>query len=204
MAKRQMSAQYRSAIEQIMADDPDFAEQAIPMLEAKGFDVSGLSIPEPDEGGFFDEAAAFGSGMAEGFSYGAYEAESAGKDAYTVDLPVVGEIQPSREAGRLLGGAGSGSLLWGLGRKTMGRAATTNTMKSLAKRGVGSKATRKLMARGVGSAASAIPEGLVGSIATGIREDDLEAAARAFPEWMALGVGSDALFAGFEKMDRRW
>ena len=204
MAKRQMSAQYRSAIEQIMADDPDFAEQAIPMLEAKGFDVSGLSIPEPDEGGFFDEAAAFGSGMAEGFTYGAYEAESAGKDAYTVDLPVVGEIQPSREAGRLLGGAGSGSLLWGLGLKTMGRAATTNTMKSLAKRGVGSKATRKLMARGVGSAASAIPEGLVGSIATGIREDDLEAAARAFPEWMALGVGSDALFAGFQKMYRRW
>ena len=204
MAKRLMSAQYRSAIEQIMADDPDFAEQAIPMLEAKGFDVSGLTMPEPDEGGFFDEVAAFGSGLVEGGTYGLYEAESAGKDAGTVDMPWIGEIQPSREAGRLLGGMATGGGLYGLGLKTMGRAATTNTMKSLAKRGVGSKATRKLMARGVGSAASAIPEGLVGSIATGIREGDLEAAARAFPEWMALGVGSDALFAGFQKMYRRW
>ena len=204
MAKRLMSAQYKSAIEQIMADDPDFAEHAIPMLEAKGFDVSGLTIPEPDEGGFFDEVAAFGSGIAEGGTYGLYEAETAGEDAATWDAPIVGEIQPSREIGRLLGGAVTGGGLYGLGLKTMGRAATTNTMKELAKRGVGSKTTRKLMARGVGAAASAVPEGLVGSIATGIREGDLEAGARAFPEGIALGGGSDALFVGFQKMYRRW
>tara|TARA_R110002051_G_scaffold37168_1_gene80080 strand:+ start:3105 stop:7505 length:4401 start_codon:yes stop_codon:yes gene_type:complete len=190
-------------LKKLIALDPMRGKMVVTKLKNAGITFSSSLLPPEEGGDVFDEAAAFLAGLPEGATYGVVDVD-AGKGAAEYDAPLLGKVQPSREAGRLIGGMATGGILWNLGFKTMGRAATTGAMKSLAKSGVGTKALRKMGARGVGATASALPEGLVGSIATGIREGDLEAAARAFPEWMALGVGSDALMFGFQKMYRRW
>ena len=203
MAKRRLTPEMSSAIDQVLASDPELYDRLVPMVEERGFDSSTINRPSGVEGDMWDEAAAFLSGIPEGASYGLYEAESAGKAAGSVDVPILGDIQPSRELGRLLGGAVTGGALYGLGLKTLGRAAGRSTMKGLAKKGVGSKGFRKGVAKTVAAAGGGTPEAVVASVAAGIREGDLEAAAEAFPQWMALGLGSDALFTAAQKLYRR-
>ena len=175
MAKRRLTPEMSSAIDQVLASDPELYDRLVPMVEERGFDSSTINRPSGVEGDMWDEAAAFLSGIPEGASYGLYEAESAGKAAGSVDVPILGDIQPSRELGRLLGGAVTGGALYGLGLKTLGRAAGRSTMKGLAKKGVGSKGFRKGVAKTVAAAGGGTPEAVVASVAAGIREGDLEA-----------------------------
>ena len=96
-------------------DEMPFAKDVI-IEEGKerGYDMSEFEDPDNT---IQDNIAAFVAGIPEGASYGVADFGKYGDEAGTVDLPLIGEVQPAREAGRLLGGMVSGAALWKTGMR---------------------------------------------------------------------------------------
>ena len=176
--------------------NPDKARKDLKELEEAGYDVEGIEAPFS----YTQELAAFMGGLPEGASYGLIDADETGQGATTFDVPVLGEVSPSREAGRLLGGMASGGTLWSLGRSLLGTAGKKAATGALSRMGASAPAAQR--AGRVGEVAgAATPEAIVGSFAEGAREGSWEAALSALPEWYTLGVGSEL---GIRKLQKIW
>jgi len=172
-------------------DEMPFAKDVI-IEEGKerGYDMSSFEDPTNT---LQDNAAAFMAGIPEGLTYGLMDLGEIGEDAGSVDAPLLGEVQPSRELGRLLGGVVSGGALWKSGTR-IGIPAGKKVLDALVGRGLDPK---KKLAKGMQKATeisvNAMPEAVVGSLAQTYRANDLGELDNSFAEWMALGIGSEVL-----------
>lgn len=198
MAKRPLAPFLRDIVERKVQEDPVAGKRMIAAMDTAGFDVSGIKMPE---GGWTDEVAAFAAGIPEGATYGLADYGDTGSLATSYDVPVIGDVQPSREAGRLLGGVVTGGTLWRLGLGTLGNVGKRAAMGALKNMGVESAKTLGRAGKVGRVAGAATPEAIVGSVAEGNREGSWEAALSALPEWYALGVGSEL---GLSKLRSVW
>ena len=172
-------------------ESPFFKDTLIRQGKKRGYDMSEFEVPENT---LADNAAAFMAGLPEGASWGMVDLPDTGKEAGSVDLPLLGEVQPAREAGRLLGGMVSGATLWKTGAR-IGVPAGKKVLDALIRKGVNPN-SRAL--QGVGKlteiGVAATPEALMGGfVAPIVRGEDADTLDESLAEWMALGVGSEIL-----------
>lgn len=175
-------------IAEYVAKRPFRKDQFLDKFKQRGYDVSEFEDPTNT---IQDNIAAFTAGIPEGATYGLVDLEEYGKDAGTVDLPLLGEVQPAREAGRLLGGMATGGALFKTGMR-VGVPTGKRVVDSLLKRGITGK-TAGVVGKVSEIATASTPEAVLGSLAHTYRADDLSELDNSFAEWMALGIGSEIL-----------
>ena len=184
----QLPDEIKVKVAEYVARRPFRKDQFLEKFKQRGYDVSEFEDPTNT---IQDNIAAFTAGIPEGASYGLVDLDNYGKDAGTVDVPLIGEVQPAREAGRLLGGMVSGAALWKTGMRA-GIPAGKRVVESLLKQGISGK-TAGVVGKVAEVAAAASPETIVGALAQTYRADDISELDNALAEWMALGVGSELL-----------
>ena len=196
-AKIQLSPEKKQKLNQLISTNPKIGAKVLRGLVNANVDVSEFTVPSD----WTDELAAFGAGIPEGASYGVIDSPDTGSLASTVDLPIVGEVQPARELGRLLGGIGTGGALWKTGYRIGLKPGAKVASAALKKMGA-TGPTSQRMARKVGGViGAATPEAIVGSVAEGVREDSWGAVLSSLPEWYTLGVGSEL---GLRALQKYW
>tara|TARA_B100001250_G_scaffold34353_2_gene27805 strand:+ start:2378 stop:7714 length:5337 start_codon:yes stop_codon:yes gene_type:complete len=196
-AKIQLSPEKKQKLNQLISTNPKIGAKVLRGLVNANVDVSEFTVPSD----WTDELAAFGAGIPEGASYGVIDSPDTGSLASTVDLPIVGEVQPARELGRLLGGIGTGGALWKTGYRIGLKPGAKVASAALKKMGA-TGPTSQRMARKVGGViGAATPEAIVGSVAEGVREDSWGAVASSLPEWYTLGIGSEL---GIRALQKYW
>ena len=174
-------------------------EEATSILRKRGYDTSGFEDGfdrlDPKEDTLADdvlqEFEAFFYGMPEGASFGLYETDRENvEDAFSFDMPWLGEVTPSRELGRLLGGAVTGGGLFNLGRKAISPIAGSAMRRVL---GDSTGRAAGLATAGAETAAAMIPETFVATSAQALRQGDLEGIHNTAALWMTLRVGGEGL-----------
>ena len=189
-----LSNQARSNIEGRISRGEITKDNAISVLRSQGYDTSTFDDSLSDDSlgdDILQELQAFAYGMPEGASFGLYETDQENvEDAYSFDMPWLGEVTPSREAGRLLGGAVTGGGLFNIGRRAVSPLARSAAETVL--RGKTGPAAR-LATAGAETAGAMVPETLVATSAEALRQGDLEGIHNTAALWMTLGVGGEGL-----------
>jgi hypothetical protein len=162
----------------------------------------------PDVG---EEIRSFKRGVPEGASYN-LSGFLPGQDtdpepgAYTTEIPILGKVQPSREAGRILGGAFSGSLLANAGLKIVGIPLSSAVTRLLGKYSAVDEWAVKAIANVVKYSTGGTPEAVVASTADGIRAKDgqgMETFLSSLPLWIVLGGTSEFASERFGRFLKR-
>ena len=196
-AKIQLSPEKKQRLNQLISTNPKVGAKVLRGLANANVDISEFSVPSD----WTDELAAFGAGIPEGASYGLIDSPDTGSLASKVDLPLVGEVQPARELGRLLGGIGTGSALWKMGYRIGLKPGERVASAALKKMGATSPSSQRVGETVGGVIGAATPEAIVGSVAEGVREDSWGAVVSSLPEWYTLGVGSEL---GIRALQKYW
>ena len=162
-------------------------EEVVASLRKRGYDTSAFETFGDD---LLQELAAFGKGIPEGASFNLLELDEV-PGAYKTDIPILGEVTPSRELGRLLGGGATGTGLFNIGRRVASPVAGQAVRKLLGK-GAETGVGRGAVWTGE-TAAAMLPETGVATSAEIWRTDDLDQIGNTVALWMTLGVGGEAL-----------
>lgn len=162
-------------------------EEVASQLQGRGYSSAPFDDSLGDD--ILQELQAFGQGIPEGASFNLFNLGDV-EGAWKTEVPFLGEITPSRELGRLGGGALTGGSLFSLGRAAVSPLAGGLVSKFLS---ATPGRVGRLSLAGAETAGAMVPETMVATSIEVLRGSDLEKIGNTAALWMTLGIGGEAL-----------